>query len=134
MTLNKIKLHLGCGNRRLPDFINIDIRPTEAVDVIGDISKDLPYGDESVDLIYSCANIEHFGRKEWGEIIKYWFNLLKSGGTLRLSTADFEEVCKEYTQNKDITKLNKITNTSLYECLTWLTYESELDLQQNNTL
>ena len=36
--------------------------------------------------------------------------------------------------NKDITKLNKITNTSLYECLTWLTYESELDLQENNSI
>jgi len=105
MTLNKIKLHLGCGERKMPDFINIDIRKTEAVDVIGDISKDLPYEDETVDLIYSCANIEHFGRKEWIEIIKYWFKLLKTGGTLRLSTADFEEVCKEYTENKDITKL-----------------------------
>ena len=34
----------------------------------------------------------------------------------------------------DITKLNIITNTALYECLTWLTYESELELQKNNTI
>ena len=83
-----MKLHLGCGDRRLPDFINVDIRPTDAVDVLGDISKDLPYEKESIDLIYSCANIEHFGRKEWIEVVKYWFTLLKPKGVLRLSTAD----------------------------------------------
>jgi predicted SAM-dependent methyltransferase len=100
-----MKLHLGCGDRRLPDFINIDIRPTDAVDVLGDISKDLPYEKESIDLIYSCANIEHFGRKEWIEVVKYWFTLLKPKGVLRLSTADFEAVCHEYIKNKDITSL-----------------------------
>jgi len=31
----------------------------------------------------------------------------------------------------DITKLETITKTSLYECLTWLTYETELQEQQN---
>ena len=33
--------------------------------------------------------------------------------------------------NGDITKLERITKTSLYECLTWLTYETELQEQQN---
>ena len=33
--------------------------------------------------------------------------------------------------NGDITKLETITKTSLYECLTWLTYETELQEQQN---
>ena len=33
--------------------------------------------------------------------------------------------------NNDITKLEQITKTSLYECLTWLTYETELQEQQN---
>ena len=103
--IKKTKLHLGCGDRNIPGFINIDIRKTNAVDISGDISKGLPYKDGSVDLIYSCANIEHFGRHEWVEIIRYWFKLLKPGGTLRLSTADFTEVCKEYTKNQDITKL-----------------------------
>ena len=34
--------------------------------------------------------------------------------------------------NGNIEKLNKIINTSLYECLTWLTYEAELEEQQKN--
>mgnify|MGYP003658087186 CR=1 FL=1 len=31
----------------------------------------------------------------------------------------------------DITQLERITKTSLYECLTWLTYETELQEQTN---
>ena len=34
----------------------------------------------------------------------------------------------------EIINLSKITNTSLYECLTWLTYEAELEEQKNNIL
>ena len=33
--------------------------------------------------------------------------------------------------NGDITKLEVITKTSLFECLTWLTYETELQEQTN---
>ena len=33
--------------------------------------------------------------------------------------------------NGDITKLEAITKTSLFEALTWLTYETELQEQQN---
>jgi len=101
----KIRLHLGCGDRQIPGFINIDIRNTDAVDVVSDISKNLPYENGSVDLIYSCANIEHFGRKEWKNVISYWYDLLKPGGILRLSTADFESVCREYLENGEIQKL-----------------------------
>ena len=34
----------------------------------------------------------------------------------------------------DITKLSKIVNTSLYEALTWLSYETELDKQKTNKI
>ena len=65
----------------------------------------MPYKDASVDLIYSCANIEHFGRKEWREVIQYWFKLLKPNGVLRLSTADFKSVCDEYLENGKVEEL-----------------------------
>ena len=56
-----MKLHLGCGDRRINGFINIDIQNSPAVDVVADI-MDLPYEENTVDVIYSCCMLEHFGR------------------------------------------------------------------------
>ena len=102
--LDKKKLHVGCGSKILDGFINIDLLDVDGIDLKCDISK-LPYENNSIDLIYSCANIEHFGRKEWKGVLKHWYDLLKPGAVLRLSTADFEAACIEYLENKNIENL-----------------------------
>jgi len=98
------KLHLGCGKRRINDFINIDIQPMASVDIVGDI-RNLPCDDNTVEEIYSCAAIEHFGRHDWKDAISHWHTKLKPGGTLRLSTPDFEACVEEYRQNGRIHEL-----------------------------
>lgn len=98
------KLHLGCGKKTIPGYLNVDIQDFSNVDIVSDI-KSLPFNSEEVDEIYSCAAIEHFGRNEWKEVIRHWYDLLKPGGVLRLSTADFEAVCHEYLENKNIESL-----------------------------
>lgn len=98
------KLHLGCGTRIIPGYINIDIQNLPDVDIVCDISS-LPFEDESVDFIYSCANIEHFGRHEFRSVLAHWHAKLKSGGTLRLSTADFRAACERYLEKGDIEEL-----------------------------
>ena len=56
-----LRVHLGCGDDRLPGFVNIDYRPTEAVDVAMDLS--LPrLADGSVSLAFSNAFFEHLYR------------------------------------------------------------------------
>lgn len=92
-----LKLHLGCGHIHLPEYINIDIEPFEGVDLICD-ARSLPYGDNSVDFIYSCALIEEFGRYEWVDVLKHWCDKLRSGATLRLSTSNFMAVCWRYME------------------------------------
>jgi predicted SAM-dependent methyltransferase len=112
-----MKLHLGCGNKRINGFINIDILPAAAVDVISDI-MDLPYESETIELIYACNVLEHFGRNNnldffrktsWLDAVEYWYSLLKPGGELFISVPDFEAVCIEYLQNKEIYDIIGIT-------------------------
>ena len=111
------KLHLGCGNRKINGYINIDIQKSPSTDIVSDII-DLPYDDNSIDLIYSCCVLEHFGRNNnlkffrntsWIDVIKYWYKLLKPGGEIYICVPDFEAVCKEYLKNKDINKIIGIT-------------------------
>ena len=98
------QIHLGCGKVRLPGFINIDIQPGPAVDLVGDI-RNLDFEDSSIDLVYSCAVIEHVGRREWVDLLKEWRRVLKPGGLLRLSTNDFEACIARYNEKKNLEEL-----------------------------
>jgi predicted SAM-dependent methyltransferase len=99
-----IKLHLGCGKIRLPGYANIDIMAAKAADVIADL-RFLPYADSTVDLIYSCAAIEHLGRCEWVDALREWARVLKPNGILRLSTADFEAAIAQYNESHNLQEL-----------------------------
>jgi predicted SAM-dependent methyltransferase len=99
-----IKLHLGCGKIALPGYINVDIQQTPAATVVADL-RALPWPVASVDMIYSCAVIEHFGRHEWTPVLKEWARVLKPGARLRLSTADFEAAIAQYQQAGNLQEL-----------------------------
>ena len=99
-----LKLHLGCGHVHLPGYTNIDISPFEGVDLVCD-ARSLPYDDNSVDFIYSCALIEEFGRYEWVDVLRHWCAKLKPGARLRLSTSDFGAVCCRYVQGESLTRM-----------------------------
>lgn len=112
-----MKLHLGCGNRNIKGYVNIDVQALPEVDVVADVMN-LPYEDNSINVIYSCCMLEHFGRNNkleffrhtcWKDVIKYWYKLLRPGGELYVCVPDFDAVCKEYLHSGDISKIIGIT-------------------------
>ena len=102
--MSALKLHLGCGQRVLPGYVNVDVQRHADVDVQADIAR-LPFAAASVDFIYSCAVIEHFGRRQWRNVLAHWFATLRPGGTLRLSTADFEAAVQRYLEARNVDEL-----------------------------
>ena len=56
-----LRIHLGCGDDRLPGFVNIDYRATPASDVAMDLSLP-PLAGGSVSLAFSNAFFEHLYR------------------------------------------------------------------------
>jgi predicted SAM-dependent methyltransferase len=102
MNKNKLKLHLGCGNKHINGFINIDIRNLPEVDVVDDILKLNTIENETVDLIYVSHVLEHIGRHEYMNVLKKWFELLKVGGILRIAIPDFEKIVEHYNNNKNL--------------------------------
>ncbi len=99
------KLHLGCGTKILKGFTNVDVRKLEGVDLVDDVSKLNNVKNNSIKLIYACHVLEHFGRFEYMNVLKRWFEVLEKGGTLRISVPDFEQVVDYYNKNKDLSKL-----------------------------
>ncbi|MEW6600678.1 MAG: glycosyltransferase [Nitrospirota bacterium] len=93
---NDLCLHLGCGERRLDGYINIDYPPSEhsvqsvqAADVFADISK-LDFPELSIDEIMLHHVFEHFDYPSALAMLSRWRLWLKSGGRLVIETPDLE--------------------------------------------
>jgi len=101
--MNKqLKLHLGCGDIRLEGYNNIDCRYLSAVDQIDDIKILASFEENTIDVIYASHVLEHFSRWEYKEALQRWYNILKTGGTLRVAIPDFEQVVKYYLKTKNL--------------------------------
>lgn len=100
-----IKLHLGCGSKHLKEYINIDIRYLPGVDEVNNVRFLRNYKENSIDEIYACHILEHFGRWEYKDVLKRWFKILKPGGKLRLAVPNFNSICEYYTKTSDLKPL-----------------------------
>jgi SAM-dependent methyltransferase len=77
---NKLIMNLGSGSSNFgQNVINVDILPYETVDVICSIDN-LPFANDSVDLIVNVAVLEHVPNPE--QVVSEFFRVLKPGGKL----------------------------------------------------
>lgn len=72
------KINLGCGTNKLPGWDNYDY------DL--DITKPLPFEDNSIDYIFMEHVIEHVTYKESWDFFKEANRVLKPGGKIRIIT------------------------------------------------
>ncbi|MDR1276775.1 MAG: glycosyltransferase [Candidatus Accumulibacter sp.] len=93
-----LRLHLGCGSRILPGFVNIDAIP--GVDLQIDVRKGLPFPDASCDTVFSEHFIEHLDRREGLRLLREVRRVLKTGGILRLATPGLEGTVAAYQSNR----------------------------------
>lgn len=55
-----LKIDLGCGIRKAEGFVGIDIFAFRGVDIVTDLLKPWPWGNESVDEARASHLVEHF--------------------------------------------------------------------------
>lgn len=100
-----MKLHLGCGNKKIKGYINIDTRYAPNVDEINNVKYLRNYNKSTVSVIYASHVLEHFSRHEYRSVLERWFELLEDGGILRLAVPNFSAVVEHYLKYKDLNKL-----------------------------
>jgi len=98
-----MKLHLGCQEKYLEGYVNIDL-PPEAhtvrkakVDLEADV-RTLRYNPESIEEVRAHHLLEHFSRQEALALLARWHKWLEIGGTLHVETPDFEESAKKFVK------------------------------------
>ncbi|KKP95274.1 MAG: Methylase involved in ubiquinone/menaquinone biosynthesis-like protein [Candidatus Moranbacteria bacterium GW2011_GWD2_36_12] len=90
-----MKIHLGCGERYLEGYENIDfpstehtVQKTSVADKYADIVE-LKYEKSSIDEIRLHHVFEHFERAQAAALVAVWNNWLKDGGILHIEVPDF---------------------------------------------
>lgn len=92
-------IHLGCGEKRLEGFINIDNRKSANVDIACNM-LDLPFDSESIDLIYMCHSLEHVPLPDIKPFLSRLKDILRPSGKLYISVPDFEILSSLYLAKK----------------------------------
>ena len=103
-TLKEKKLlDIGCGPLYREDeeceVVRVDIREECNPDYRCDI-RQLPFDNESFDVIFSSHVLEHFNREEHPKLLKEWLRVLKPSGEIRLILPSIEWAAKEIVAGK----------------------------------
>ena len=91
-----LRLHLGCGPKKLSGWVNIDSVKEFQPDLIHDISQPLPYEDGSVDEILAEDLLEHFDKYMRFLVFGEWTRILKIGGKITVQVPNFKKILFRY--------------------------------------
>lgn len=92
-----IKLNIGCGKRNFgEDWIHIDGSNYGHIDSHNIV--DLPYEENTIDIIYASHVLEYFDREECNKVLEKWKKCLKPNGILRLAVPNFSIYTKLYNE------------------------------------
>ena len=73
-------LHLGCGRKRIPGTVGIDVRKDfPEVDQVADLNKPLDFKESSVDAVLSAHLLEHL---DYQPFMNEMLRILKPGGQM----------------------------------------------------
>jgi predicted SAM-dependent methyltransferase len=92
------RMHVGCGEVRIPGFCNVDIDRNTKADVTDDITKLKKFPDAFAETIYACHVLEHMSHDEVPKVLATWRRVLRPGGELYLSVPDLDRIVRIYQE------------------------------------
>lgn len=96
-TAGPVRLNLGCGDKIIPGYVNVDIvdsRLGKVPDLFADVTKLEAFPSGCADEILTVHVVEHLNRWEVVDVLMEWKRLLKPGGTLITECPNLLEACK----------------------------------------
>ena len=92
------RLHLGCGGRFHPGWLNVDLHPQHPTVRPHDVTTPLPFPDRHFDAVYHAHLLEHLPRSSALPFVRECFRVLMPGGVLRVAIPDLEQIARLYLE------------------------------------
>jgi predicted SAM-dependent methyltransferase len=83
------KLNLGCGKDYREGYVNLDFNKEVKADIYADISKRLPFKDNTFDYILASHIIEHVPREKFYKFIEEIYRICKPGAIIDVFVPHF---------------------------------------------
>lgn len=100
-----LKIYYGCGTTRQPGYINVDVRNTNATDIVAGLPELAACLKGCCSEVYLSHVLEHFGspgkalRKGKNDVLGAILSvkkMLKDAGTIRIAVPNFKILCQLY--------------------------------------
>lgn len=93
------RLNIGCGAVHFDGWVNVDLNPRPAVDLVWDITNTLPFPDDSCEFIYNEHFMEHLRLQDAVGFMRECYRVLQPGGVLRVGMPSVAESVRCYYEN-----------------------------------
>ncbi len=104
-----LKINYGCGTTRQPGYVNVDVRNTNATDVVAGLPELAVCLKGCCSEVYMSHVLEHFGspgkamRKGNNDVLGAILavkKMLMDSGTIRIAVPDFKILCQMYVNGE----------------------------------
>ena len=93
-------LNLGCGNKILPNYLNLDIRKVNPQVLYCDVRNLWFVPDGSVAVIAAEDVFEHISPMYSEKVLEMWISKMKTGGLLYLKVPDLRNHINAYVRGE----------------------------------
>lgn len=123
-TKKPLKLNLGCNEKKIYGYVNVDLNPEVFPDLLDDVFVLSKVQENSVDKILAVHVLEHANIKQSKEVLKRWYSVLKPEGILQVAVPNLEKLFGLYLWKKDIRLLQSALwgsqqNEFMYHKMGW---------------
>lgn len=108
-------LNIGCGDRYHKDWTNIDLLSNSPDVIAHDLTKGLPFKDETFDACYSSHVLEHLSSNSVNSFLDEQYRTLKENGVIRIVVPNLEKIAQNYLENLNLARKNDALAQKKYQ-------------------
>lgn len=94
-------LEIGPGLKPIDGFEALNIVWTPGVDYVHSATRDLPFADNSFDMVYASHILEHIAWYQVPATLAEWYRIVKPGGTIELWVPNGLEIARAFVRAED---------------------------------
>ena len=127
-------LNLGCGSRCHPEFVNVDLASSNPKVLTCDITKDIPFAEETFDVVYHSHLLEHINKEKAPHFLNECYRVLKVHGIIRVVVPDLEQIARMYLTVLDLVLQEKKESEANYDWMLLELYDQTVRAQPGGAM